>query len=1612
MPLASARDARAARDAAKILVGGLGVAIAVGIEADLIRRIQKTRRELLDLSARNRLISTPRGPSQGRRIEIADELSEEVFRLLVRERKAMSFLPALTEPEEGSGVDAGSPLLAQPEEPAGEGGTPDPRHVDLRLQSRLTTERLQSRLLSVYYDAQTYEQEQGVSILYLAMGFLKWYESPSSDKARYAPLLLIPVDLERQTAAGRFHLKYRDEDIATNLSLQAKLRAEFGIGLPEVPEPDELAPGAYFDAVARAVVDQDRWEVLRDDMVVWFFSFAKYLMYRDLDPATWPGHSPLGSNPTLSNLLGDGFASEPPFCGEGDKIDALIPPADMVHVTDADSSQAVAIEEVRRGRHLVVQGPPGTGKSQTITNLIATAVKAGKKVLFVAEKMAALDVVHGRLERLGLGPICLELHSSKANKKTVLGEIERTLALGRPRAHRSDEELEALRAAIDRLNRHAEVMNTPIEPAGVTPHQVIGRLTRLHAQGIGAAALPLPSPESWSGAQFREHCRGLADLQKHLEEIGSPSDHPWKGVARIEPVLPTDIVELQAGVAEAIGSLTEVTDAFVHLSDVIDDARAASPSLKEVQRLAQFALRIVKAPEMDRLAIGNPAWERRREEIRSLVELGRSNAEGLARLRDTLAEGASQADLAGTRRSLAAHGRSLLRWFRRDYREALASLRGILKAKVPGTLAGRLGVVDEVIAIQDGSRTLDRDPIASQLGRDAFGDGWEGSKSDWNALAEVVGWDSDCRADRSTRDHRAILSRLERPETLRTPLRTVSAQLKPASGRLQALAKFLSLDCSDTFGIDSPNAVPIGDLIGRLRRWQEHPESLSKWIGYRMRRRRLEESGLGAIVSGIEEGRIAANAAVDQFQVAYYQTLIRDVFRNHRDIAEFDGRSFEQWIEEFRSLDQQRIEMARGEVATAHYDAIPRNASGGEMAVLRREFEKKRRHKPIRQLIKEAGTAILAVKPVFMMSPISVAQFLEPGSVTFDLLLIDEASQVSPVDALGAMARAAQVVVVGDDKQLPPTRFFSKMLDEDEVQGDGDGLDAGDLESILGLCVAQGMSQRMLRWHYRSRHHSLIAVSNREFYDGRLFVVPSPTTITAMHGLHFRRVAGGVFDRGGTACNRVEARAVADAVVEHARRSPKRSLGVGAFSVAQRDAIRDELEILQREHVELAPFFSAGRSEPFFVKNLENIQGDERDVIFISVGYARDASGYMAMNFGPLSSQGGERRLNVLISRARERCEVFSSITADDIDLQRAKSRGAAAFKTFLRYAATGVLDVQAPTGGDYDSDFERQVAMALEGLGHEVHRQVGTAGFIIDLAVVDPSKPGRYLLGIECDGATYHSSRSARDRDRLREAVLRDRGWKIHRVWSTDWFHRPGEQLRKLVAAIEKASLDWDSDEDAEVTADDVPLGSPAVAEIERGSGQEAKNGEVGFSWATPYVESRQQVPNSTPIPETRPAVLEAVVTGVVEVEGPIHKDEIARRITSLWGQQRTGARIAEAVSGAVEACVLSGNLRAESDFVAHSRQITVPVRNRSEVSAANLKKPEMIPPSEVRQAIAHLVREQVGLGREELPSLVGRALGFKVTSAKLKEVVEKILEAMLENGDIVSRDGKLSLT
>ena len=555
------------------------------------------------------------------------------------------------------------------------------------------------------------------------------------------------------------------------------------------------------------------------------------------------------------------------------------------------------------------------------------------------------------------------------------------------------------------------------------------------------------------------------------------------------------------------------------------------------------------------------------------------------------------------------------------------------------------------------------------------------------------------------------------------------------------------------------------------------------------------------------------------------------MFHQEQELALFNGVFHNQTLEQFKGLDSERIELTRHAVAAAHHQRMQSANRGFLMG----------RPPPLRKLITEHGEDIQKIKPVFMMSPISVAQFLEPGKIEFDLLLIDEASQVRPEDALGAVARSKQMVIVGDDKQLPPTTFFDTLLSNDD--GSTEDSQSIDVDSVLELGMKQNLPQPMLRWHYRSRHHSLIAISNHEFYDDRLYIPINPEKNPTDRGLQFRHVPDGIYDRGGSATNRREAQVVADAVMDHARTCRDKTLGVGAFSISQRNAIMDELEVRRRKEPNLEPFFSTARSDPFFVKNLESIQGDERDVIFISVGYGKDQNGHMTMNFGPLSAQKGERRLNVLITRARERCEVFSSITADDINVVQTTGRGPSAFKAFLKYAQTGCLETVAAARNDYDSEFEKAIARAIEQQGFEVHSQVGVAGFFIDLAVVDPEKPGRYLLGIECDGASYHSSVSARDRDRLRQEVLEKQGWIIHRIWSTDWFNQPANQLRETMDAIERAKIKWITHdlppEPAPLPEPDLPRPTAALPAAEVDT-EEQRNGQPWQMTRGEFHESR----------------------------------------------------------------------------------------------------------------------------------------------------------------------------
>lgn len=1595
------------------------------------RKLEEARRELLDLSARNRLIHTPRRQQRSSSIEVIDEKAAHVIAALTGGR-SMTFLPRPEAPatrpdrsfEEARILAAADdaaivfdPALMQPEDDADalENGTAA-RHRDDRLQTGMTSAVLQKRLLRAYYAAQTFEQEQGISALYLAVGFLRWFESESSDVERCAPLVLIPVALERPSARAKFRLRWSGEDITTNLSLKEKLRLEFGLTLPDIPAMDDLDCAAYFEEVGRAVATIPRWEVLPDDMVLWFFSFAKLLMYRDLDAANWPPERPLVENRLIQSLLGDGFREEAPLCGEEENIDSLVAPKDMLHVVDADSSQAVVVEEVKRGGDRIVQGPPGTGKSQTIINMIAGAAAQGKRVLFVSEKMAALDVVMNRMIKAGLGDMCLALHSRNTNKHAVLRELEKVLALDRPRVGSVEETAAQLQAARDRLNAHALLMHTPVGKAGITPFRAVGELVRLREGGVAPADFALENAAEWTTAELEERAGIVRELAAFIEPIGVPAAHPFRGVM-LEAMLPMDrdrLVQQLPAVIEAAGAARSRAAALEAMVRV-----QPCTSLHDAARLAALGQHVAAAPALDAAAFAHPVWDAGRADIATLVEAGARFASLRMELEPVVNDAAWSADVDAAQRDLREWGASIFRFLSIAFRRAQRTLRGLLRGQPPKPLAARLAILDGLIEARSMRKRIEN---LSEVGRTAFGGLWRGEDSDFSALTAIDHWDSQMAQSGVTAPGwRQIMQHTtDRAATLQVA-NELGAAIRTAEMALGAIVHSVQLDVASAFqgtgssGGSGVDGAPLEEIIKRLEAWRVDPEALAKWIAYRVRHQRACAAGMVELAARLYDGRIPPDSALDQMHMAFHEAQLRAAMQAHPALAAFEGVAHERVLQTFRTFEAERMHLARQQVARAHYDGIPRGAGQiGEIGVVRGEIAKRTRHLPLRQLLKRAGNAVTRIKPVIMMSPLSIAQYVEPGALEFDLLIFDEASQVRPVDALGAAARAKQIVVVGDDKQLPPTPFFEKLLgddDLDEYGPDEEGLDSvrtRDIESILGLCAARGLGSGpncMLRWHYRSRHHSLIAVSNKEFYDSRLNVIPSPMQPDRTIGVVFHHVDGGVFDRGRTATNAVEAKRVAEAVLAHARTQPGASLGVGAFSVAQRDAILDELELLRRASPDTESFFVAQGGEPFFVKNLENIQGDERDVIYISVGYARDESGFMSMHFGPISNQGGERRLNVLITRARTRCEVFSSITASDIDLNRATGRGPAALKTYLGYAESGILDVGSPTNRGCDSVFEEAVAGALAAQGIACDAQVGVAGFFVDLAVKDPDQPGRYLLGIECDGAQYHRARSARDRDRLRQQVLEDRGWVIHRIWSTDWFNRPKDELQRTVAAIDRAK--------ATLAAPTQGLQAMPSAAAPPTPAIEREPADASFSEAisvsVPYEEASFPVPRTMDIPDVPLARRVEIVRIVVAVEEPIHPDEVAMRIRTMWGLSRTGPRIARAVTEAITVALEHGDVVEVDGFLVTSVDAAVAVRNRELVESQSLRRPEMIPPAEIRACVHVLVREHLGVTRDQAVLGARHALGFQSTSAQFREVVTRELDRMVNAGALREDGGRL---
>jgi very-short-patch-repair endonuclease len=602
---------------------------------------------------------------------------------------------------------------------------------------------------------------------------------------------------------------------------------------------------------------------------------------------------------------------------------------------------------------------------------------------------------------------------------------------------------------------------------------------------------------------------------------------------------------------------------------------------------------------------------------------------------------------------------------------------------------------------------------------------------------------------------------------------------------LERMGRYMRDGRLDLAGKD-PAAVSCAALTAWARDLERNADRLREWIDLLSAEEECRRLGLGDMLAACYRQMPEAGTMRSAFRQRFLQIFLDEILQKEALLRDFNAQEQASIVERFRKADNLAIEKARVRLkkllkARLLQERPATSSVKVQEALLRKEMGKRGRWKPTRELLNEVPDLLAVLKPCVLMSPMSVSQFLEP-TTTFDVLVFDEASQIAPEDALCAIMRCRQAVVVGDSMQLPPTRFFEATADEENVPT------AEDLESILDECAAIGVQRRMLLWHYRSKHEALIAFSNEHFYGNRLNTFPAARLARPGLGVEFVPVGNGVYDRGGKRDNVLEAKKVAELAMAHAASDYKLSLGVVAFSEPQQDAIIEAIEEARKTHKELDAFFDENKAEAFFVKNLENVQGDERDVMIFSVGYGKDKEGRMVQGYGPLNLEGGERRLNVAITRARSNVKLVSSITSADVVVDSSSPKGAAALRDYLDYAQKGGVSTKAASklAGEKDLLVEN-IAKALEADGLKVVTNIGCSAYKIDIAVVD-EKSGRYLLGVECEGAAYMTGRTSRDRERLRQQVLANLGWDVVRIWTRDWVQDRAREMERVRAAVAKA--------------------------------------------------------------------------------------------------------------------------------------------------------------------------------------------------------------------------------
>ena len=1460
-----------------------------------------------------------------------------------------------------------------------------------RIRTFMDAAELEESLKKLYRAAKVSMEENGSNTLFLSLGLLRWFESDISEKPRYAPLVLIPIDIVRNVRNKGYIIRSRQEDAQINVTMIEYLRQDYGInidGLDPLPEDEHgIDLPLVFNTVRQAIMGKKTWNILEYSFIG-LFSFGQFVMWNDIRNRS----DELKNNKVVSCLMNGATSEE--LTGDfiaDTEIDSKISLADIAVPVDADSSQLSAVVAASAGRSFVLHGPPGTGKSQTITNMIANALYHGKSVLFVAEKMAALSVVQKRLANIGLDPFCLELHSNKTNKSAVLGKLNKALETARvksPEQHAATAEKLAQQKA--KLNYIIEALHEK-RPFGESLYTAIERYEQcLSDKGkIKIDRETLRTADESTLARYEDI---ISRYVVAISEIGLYSQHPLlRYGGRDYSIELRD--NLKNRLDRLIDEYSKADDALNAIASAVSlDGNISRDKLDAVSALIDACC--TDAPVISDM-IGTADFEGTVSKLNALCETGKAYNALSTEIENNFDKAVFSYPAESAR----------VQWKQAEAKWFLPKLLGQNKlykelkvySKNPAAFTKNdvCLVYDKLVDLSEKSAQIQQISLALNIPGGII----NGVATDWELLSKAL-------QKTVTVNNIACSDKFSDSEKQHI----ISDFVKRSPQEISECAKNITVVRSYTENADSLTAdYSINAVFDDSADWFTNINSVFRAISdnislvkdkaaFNAVDNELCNAGLSAVSKAYKNGTVSAdNIRSAYYCELYYQLALMTIAEDER-LSGFNGKQYDALADEYRKTVKEYQRLTVQELVARLSANVPASnstsAASSEMGILKKAIKNNGRMMPLRKLFDEIPTLLRKLCPCMLMSPISVAQYIDPSFPKFDLVIFDEASQLPTSEAVGTIARGENVVIVGDPKQLPPTSFFtSNRIDEDNSEIE-------DLESLLDDCLAISMPQMYLKWHYRSRHESLIAYSNMKYYDNKLYTFPSPNDLVSQVRLIRPE---GFYDKGKSKQNKAEAEAIVNEIIRRLSDEKTRheSIGVVTFSSVQQNLIDDMLVDAFAKNPDIADF-DAKCEEPVFIKNLENVQGDERDVILFSVGYGPDENGKVSMNFGPLNRDGGWRRLNVAISRARKEMVVYSVLRPEQIDLARTRSEGVAGLKGFLEFAERGsnVIARRTDIAAGTSDSLVSEIAKGIETLGNKTKCNIGCSQFRMDIGVINPDNPETYILGIMLDGENCRRSATARDRFVVQPGVLKGLGWSVMRVWTLDWLDDSAKVLQDIKQTVENAQ------HPEEKPVEEVKTKQAPVFETVENVPTESK--------ATLY-ETADVTPVGTPeqfyLPQTVTQIQSLAVL-ILSAEAPISRNALVHKLLGAWGITRSGDRTDTVLAGVFKTLDKRITVDADNAFfwLGNQNPDTYDIYRPADIQG-NRRELTEIPSEEIISAMTEVLSEQIGLSRADLIRETAKKFGYTRLGTVMSATVEFAVDKAVSGGKIKNNGDRYTL-